>query len=367
MSGILQGRRPRWLVPVALVAAVGVAIVGRPIVAGAAPGLPERSPAQVLAAVASAGSQPFSGTIVETASLGLPSLPEIAGSGSTSLGSLVAGSHTARVWYDGPDRVRFALLGSLAETDLVRNGRDLWLWDSSLDQVQHLQLPADASSDVEKSTPLASAIPSTPADAAAEALAAVDPSTKVTVDGTARVAGRAAYELVLEPRDARSLVAQVRIAVDAKTSIPLRVQVYAKNVASPAFETGFTSVSMSTPAAAEFTFQAPPGATVKQSTAGELVSGRQHSASAPTASPTVVGTGWTSVAVFPGVSLGDLAGGSGLMIKSLQSVSGSYGSGRLLQTRLLSVLSLDDGRLLVGAVPPSVLEEAAASPAAAAK
>jgi outer membrane lipoprotein-sorting protein len=365
MSGILQGRRPRWLVPVALVAAVGVAIVGRPIVAGAAPGLPERTPAQVLAAVASAGSQPFSGTIVETASLGLPSLPEIAGSGSTSLGSLVAGSHTARVWYDGPDRVRFALLGSLAETDLVRNGRDLWLWDSSLDQVQHVQLPADASSDVEQSTPLASAIPSTPADAAAEALAAVDPSTKVTVDGTARVAGRAAYELVLEPRDARSLVAQVRIAVDAKTSVPLRVQVYAKNVASPAFETGFTSVSMSTPAAAEFTFKAPPGATVKQSSAGGLVSGRQRSA--PTAAPTVVGTGWTAVAVFPGESLGDLAGGSGLMIKSLQVVSGSYGSGRLLQTRLLSVLSLDDGRLLVGAVPPSVLEEAAASPAAAAK
>jgi outer membrane lipoprotein-sorting protein len=294
---------------------------------------------------------------VETASLGLPSLPDLGSGGSTSLTTLVAGSHTARVWYDGPERARFALLGSLAETDVVRNGRDLWIWDSSQDQVQQVRLPADAVAEATK--PVASEVPTTPAAAAAEALAAVDPSTKVTVDGTARVAGRSAYELVLEPRDTRSLVAQVRIAVDGKTSVPLRVQVYAKGYDSPAFETGFTSVSMSTPSAAEFTFTTPPGATVKQASPDKVTDPGEK---APTDEPTVVGKGWTTVVVLHGVSLDQALGGGqlGALTKSLEHVQGSYGSGRVLQTRLLSILALDDGRLLVGAVAPSVLEAAAA-------
>ena len=41
-------------------------------------------------------------------------------------------------------------------------------------------------------------------------------------------------------------------------------------------------------------------------------------------------------------------------------VSGSYGTGQVLRTALLSVLLLDDGRMFVGAVAPTVLEQAAA-------
>jgi hypothetical protein len=40
-------------------------------------------------------------------------------------------------------------------------------------------------------------------------------------------------------------------------------------------------------------------------------------------------------------------------------VTGSFGSGQVLRTKLVSVLLLDDGRLLVGAVAPQVLEQAA--------
>ena len=54
-----------------------------------------------------------------------------------------------------------------------------------------------------------------PALFAEQALAAIDPSTAVSLDGTATVAGRDAHELVLEPRDVDSLVGSVRIAVDA--------------------------------------------------------------------------------------------------------------------------------------------------------
>ena len=57
-------------------------------------------------------------------------------------------------------------------------------------------------------------------------LKALEPTTTVTSDSSVEVAGRAAYELVLDPNDANSLISQVRIAIDGDTKVPLRVQVF---------------------------------------------------------------------------------------------------------------------------------------------
>src|SRR5262249_44579338 len=98
---------------------------------------------------------------------------------------------------------------------------------------------------------------------AEQALKKIDPSTKVTVDRTAEVAGRPAYQLDLAPRDPNTLVGSVRIALDSKTSLPLRVQIWSrKNTKSPAFEVGFTSISMSAPSDSTFNFSTPPTATI---------------------------------------------------------------------------------------------------------
>ena len=43
-------------------------------------------------------------------------------------------------------------------------------------------------------------------------------------------------------------------------------------------------------------------------------------------------------------------------------MSGSWGSGRLLRTSLLSVLVTSSGRVLIGAVTPGVLYQAATQP-----
>jgi len=56
-------------------------------------------------------------------------------------------------------------------------------------------------------------LPISPQAAAERALAAITPSTQVTTSGTATVAGRSAYELVLKPKEPTSLVAQVRVAI----------------------------------------------------------------------------------------------------------------------------------------------------------
>jgi outer membrane lipoprotein-sorting protein len=360
-------RRLVWAVPAAALVVVAAAVT-LPMTAGASPALPHRSAAQLLVDVSKASGTPLSGTVVETARLGLPALPDVSGTSITPM-SLVSGSHTARVWYDGADRARVALVGNLAETDLVRNGRDVWLWTSGKNTAQHVVLPAKPG----EAAPTPSAEALTPQQAAEKALAAIDPSTKVTVDGTASVAGRDAYELVLQPRDTRSLVGDVRLAVDSETGVPLRVQVNAAgSTGRPAFETAFTSVSFAKPSASVFRFSPPPGARVSE--LGSSAPSRKETGTSgtPDSRPRVVGSGWTAVLETSGVTLPAGRGGGdgeresqlGALTRAMTPVSGTYGHGQLLRTRLVSVLLLDDGRLLVGAVPPAVLEQAAATPVA---
>lgn len=349
--------RSRWTAPAVAVVAVVVALAVSPMVADAAPSLPARTAAELLASTRAAVDHPFSGTVAQTARLGLPDLPSTHGrSTSLSIAALATGSHTARVWYAGPGRTRIALVDELAETDVIRDGRDVWTWSSTDNAATHLVLPAEAGH-----PPATSAL--TPDQAAAAVLQAVEPTTEVSVEGTASVAGRSAYELVLRPRDAGSLVAQVRLAIDAVTSTPLRVEVFARGGSDPAFETAFTSIRFATPAASVFRFSPPPGATVTEQTPQTPPATAAMPTKAPGGQPAVVGKGWTSVLVLAGVDPSVATGSAELdaLLGSAQQVTGSYGSGRVLRTALVSVLLLDDGRLLIGSVTPEVLEQAAVS------
>ena len=81
-----------------------------------------------------------SGTIVETAHSGLPSLPtsgDAGGGDNLSFQSLMTGSHTMRIWYDGPAKQRLAMLAPLSERDVVHNGTDLWIYTSTTNEVDH--------------------------------------------------------------------------------------------------------------------------------------------------------------------------------------------------------------------------------------
>jgi hypothetical protein len=76
-----------------------------------------------------------------------------------------------------------------------------------------------------------------------------------------------------------------------------------------------------------------------------------------------VGSGWTTVLVA-GVPAVESDGDVAQLLSLLPEVSGDWGSGRIVSTRLVSVLLTDDGRVLIGAVSPERLYEAAADPAA---
>ncbi|MDT5042279.1 MAG: hypothetical protein QOE51_3264, partial [Actinoplanes sp.] len=317
----------------------------------------------------------LSGTIVETADLGLPSLAGITGGQSDAdLTKLITGSNTARVWYAGEDKARVALLGALGETDVIRNGSDVWMWKSADNSAAHYTIPAGAG---RKATPkaLPAGVPATPQEAADAALAAIDPSTRVTTTGAASVAGRDAYELVLAPKDSASLVGQVRLAIDAKTHVPLRVEVYAKGANNPAVRVAFQQISFTVPDAQQFAFHPPAGAKVTTEKPGDLQKDAAKAkakaeAKAPAkkpsdlSRPTVVGTGWTSVLVAKmpagnATGKGTEAATAQGLVNALPKVSGSWGSGHLLSGSLFSALITDDGKVLIGAVSPEKLYEAA--------
>ncbi len=382
-------RRTRWAVPAGAVVIAGAVTAGVLIsaAASASPELPAKTPAQLLAALAARTGPPppLTGTVVESASLGIPQLPQL--SNQNSPVSLLSGSHTVRVWYQDPAHLRLAMPVQMSETDVIRNGRQVWLWQSNKNSVTKLTLPARQAKSAQ-ATPSPTQVPLTPQQAASQVLKAVGPSTRVSVQRTVTVAGQAAYQLVLSPKSSGSLVGRVNIAIDASNNVPLRVQVFARGASSPAFQVGYTAVSFVRPAAANFSFTPPSGAKVHTVTPPSPAE-RQQKHSAAASQVQVIGKDWLSVAVFPSSVLSEVTGsstagatgqmaqsavpggqagsGSGetaAIVRSLlgaaSPVHGAWGSGQLLHTNLLSMLITDDGHVLIGAVRPAVLENAAA-------
>lgn len=385
---VLTGRRRllRWSAPLVVAAVVlagGIALATRSD--SVSPSLPPRTAEQLLADVSQANVPGLSGTVVETARLGLPALPSLGGGrGSAALSGLVSGSHTVRVWYAGKDHARLAITGTLAESDVIRNGQDLWVYSSDGNTVTHVRLAAhQAGAEAREKAGPAGAL--TPQEAANQVVASITPTTTVTVDRTARVAGRGVYQLRLRPKDPRSLIDSVVLAVDGQTHVPLQVQVLAKGKSAPAFETGFTDVQFRVPAAGVFAFTPPPGAKVterseqseqKGASEQQQKSAAQDRAAVAASQPAVLGSGWTSVLVLRNVDTSSAgsagsANGSGGSLSDLLRIAtpvhGAFGSGRMVRTTLLTGLLTDDGRLYVGAVTPEALQAAAAQPLSAAK
>ena len=380
---------PATLVPVVVIAGA----VLMPMAADATPVLPEKSPAQLLEFIAGSADTSYSGTIQQSSNLGLPDLSTLgssygggSGSGSDSPVSmavqLLTGTNTARVFVGGADTARIQVLDTLAQRDVIRNGAEVWTYDSKTNAVQHISAPDGARPDV--------GITKTPAELATQLLATLDESTSVTVTDTARVAGRAVYPLVLTPRDDTTLVGSVILSVDSETGLPLDVQLFAAEQSEPAFSVGFSAIDFTAPDASLFTFTPPAGATVdeRQLGAGQLderqlgagqLNERQLGAgqlderqlgagsgaaldSRDAAKPEVSGAGWGSIVELPAGSAGDTgAAGDPAASRLLDQVLTPVSDGRALQTSLISVLLTTDGRVFIGAVSVAQLQAAAAT------
>jgi len=385
-----RGRKAwlRWLPAVVAPAAIASAALVGSLPAGASNPLPAKTPAQVLELAASHRGGTFSGTVEQSADLGLPELPAAgkpsgSASGPASAGSvasgieLLTGNHTAHIYVDGKDNARVQVMDQLAERDVVRHGNDVWFYSSKDNTAAHLALPQRAQGPAPTTDPAPPNDPHgspgmhTPAELAQQFLSKVDPSTAVSVGPDVSVAGRAAYNLLLEPRTDGTLVGKVAIAVDGESGMPLSVQVTARGADKPAFASGFTSLSLDAPDPSVFSFSPPPGSTVKEIPVPEnphdpAKSHDPADAHGPGAmhggakgNVAVTGTGWETVV---GTAAGSAAAAEPLLQDPLLSQAAiAVPGGRLLSTALLNILVTDDGRIFAGMVPPEGLQAAAAA------
>jgi len=344
----------RWMVPLGIVGIAAAAITGAIRSRGTSESLPAAMPAALVSAVEHNQDVGFSGTVVSQLSLGLPALatlpalsrPKLA----ASFSSLLEGSHTMQVWYGGRTRQRVALLGAGEETDLFRNGRDLWQWNSSDGVALHTRVHRQT--DFALFDQPAEAL--TPAALAGRALSSLDADTELSVEDDVVVADRPAYELVVTPNSRATKIGSVRVAIDGATKVPLGVQIYPKGSSSAAIDVGFTSIRFGMPAERNFDFVPPPTATVSE------LSSRPRALS--TAIAVVSGSGWTTVYRLHPV--GRHQGSVPVAAEefhAMSAVSGHWGEGRIVQSPILSVLVTKNGRVYAGTVRPAQLYAVAAT------
>ncbi|MFF5574054.1 LolA family protein [Streptomyces luteogriseus] len=391
-----SGRRKaaRYVVPVTVIGVAAATIGLVPALADSGdPDLPKITAQQLIEKIAKSDVQQLSGTVKISTDLGLPNLGGLesgllsgaAGQGeggssadpTAKLTELASGTHTLRVAADGPDRQKLSLLENAAEYSIIHNGKDVWGYDSKSNEVYHGTSSESPERGKDRQPP------AMPKDFAEEALKAVDDTTSVTVDGTAQVAGRDAYKLVVKPRQSGSTVGAISVAVDAKTGMPLKFTLTPASGGAAVVDVGFTKVSFAKPAASTFDFTPPKGAKVTEEkdagqgaekapgrAPGKDFDKREH---APKAGEDfgkgldgmkTIGEGWNAIATFDtggeGVPSGGAGGDLGGFMDSLgDKVHGKFGSGTVFSTRLVNALVTDDGKVYAGLVTKDALVKAA--------
>ncbi|MEV0416042.1 DUF2092 domain-containing protein [Streptomyces sp. NPDC050448] len=391
----------RYAVPVAVagVAAATVAMVPAFANSGG-PDLPKMTAQQLIEKVAASDVQQLSGSAKVSTDLGLPTLASglLGGGGGVAGGSanpedklaqLANGTHTVRVAADGPDRQKLTFVDGKDEYSLIRNGADVWGYDTKANEVWHEKDTEGAAQGKDHKKTADRLGGASPQQLAQDILKAAGPTTDVSVGDTAQVAGRDAYQLVLKPKHGGSTVNSVKIAVDAKNGVPLRVQLLATEGGKPIVDAGFTKVDFAKPSADTFAFTAPKGAKVTEGAAEAGKGGAGHGkefkglesfpgldaltggagGKGGKGDMKVLGEGWSTIARIDtgaGKGLKDIENDKNAPKEAKQfldslggKVTGTFGEGRVFKTRLVNALITDDGKVYVGAVTKDALVQAA--------
>ncbi|NML50248.1 DUF2092 domain-containing protein [Streptomyces sp. R302] len=400
-----QRKASRYVVPVA-VAGIAAATIGLvpALAASGDPDLPEITAEQLIEKIAASDTQTLSGTFKISTDLGLPAFDgllsgiadgaageDASADPSAQLTKLVSGTHTLKVAADGPERQKLTLLDGKEQYSLIHDGDEVWAYDSRSNTVFHEKGAGESASAPGKE------LPASPKELADEVLKAAGDTTSITVGGTANVAGRDAYRLVVEPKQQGSTVDSITIAVDAATGTPLKFTLDSTSGGKPVVDAGFTKVDFGKPAASEFDFTVPKGAKVTEGDEMEKEFGKEFGKDrggdhggdhgkapedlekafgdlglgglggldgADANGPEIIGEGWTTIAAFdsgaPAPKTEEAPKEFQGFLDSLgDKVSGKFGSGTVFKTKIVNALMTDDGKVYVGAVTPQALVDAA--------
>jgi len=348
----------------------------------------------------------FSGTVVKTSDLGLPvmelssmvsqddvddmaeRMPEgfedlvpqlIDQNAVTQLVELAAGTHTMRV-YASELGVRVQIMDPLSQRDLLVTKDTFWAYDADKAYALTGSADQDIAASLEASLLRWSQTLASPEDMVNALLEEAATSSSVTVGEDHRVAGRTAYQLIVEPTSSVSLIDSVVVSIDSETGMALDLKVYATSSSDVAVSVGFESIRFETPDASLFSFTPPPGTNVEVAEVPEelVTIAREYQSAEPTEETfeslkadlmelggtnefpqgVLMGEDWESVvqlealpADFP-IELLDTELFADLMVQ----VPG----GRVFSTPVVNILLTDSGEVFAGAVTISHLVKIAA-------
>ena len=345
---------------VVAVGAVGTALIYPQVVSASSPSLASETTSQVIASAVSPTAKIYSGTVVETSGLGLPSsfVNELSGSTSTSgLSGLMVQALTSGVttnfWTNYASNLRIQVPSSTGEFDLYASSGSVWEWDSVTNTATSVTLPSGTQSQTTSTT----STPPSPSTIADALLANLPAGATVTFASPQYVAGQAAYVLDLAPNDPSSLIGSAQVAVDAATGNVLGVWITPTGGSTPAFSVYYSTVSFTAPSASVYDFTVPTGATVKSVTLGGGGS-TSTSTTSPSITHKTIGSGFSAVEVVTGLPQSSSSTTSSLMSSLLASgtqVTTGIGSGTIITTSVATVFIGSNGTLAFGAVPQSVM------------
>lgn len=345
----------------------GLALSTLPAGADDDPVLPAIGAEELVTSALAAEAPAFAGVAELHNELGLPVVP----------GTEVLDFEQVRVFHDGAESARVQVEREASELTFVKNAEEAWAYDSHERTAKALTWDE---ADADAARGHAEAELADPSQAAAEIIERLRPTSDISVDGTARVADRAAYELVLTPKPSeKTLLREITVAIDEETRLPLRFDVFANGTSDPVLSLGFVEFATGAQDAGLFEFTPPEGteveATEVDDAAGALREAKRSGDAGERA--TTVGEGWDTVVV--GEAPADTPDGSstedgfehgagsgfeggedlgGLLEQIGVPVTGEFGSGTYVQIAVGGAVITDDGRVAAGAVPRQVLVDA---------
>ena len=266
------------------------------------------------------------------------------------------------MWSDGTGKHRISLPSNGAEHTIVNDGVTVWFWNSATRTVTTVAASAKPPAGPRRLARFqCGELMGNPVDAAGALLAMLAPSSVVRMDPVDVVAGRLAYELVLDPLPTeRTMLREVKVAVDGKTRMPLEVTVLANGSSDPAVRIGFSDISFGPQNPALFTFTPPHGSTVESGPARLAILEGTPRLADQRVRTRLVGRGWDTVLIrhvqpdSPGAVVDPM------LARLSIPISGPWGRGRLIRTSIGNAVITSDGRVALGAVPAQLLTEALA-------
>ena len=417
----MSSKMKKWIPAVVAPATVVALSIAVPMQANAEIDLPDKSASEILQMMNQNPDMSFSGRVTKVSNLGLPpigNMPDVSESMVedmedntpegmeefiprvtesnmvTDLVEIISGTHEARIYVDGPEKLRVQVLDPMSERSMIVNGDTVWFYDDDKLAAQFMtmdvaefeakaeELEAENSAEIEQKIADLPFDINNPAEVADYLLAEASEYSEITVGVDQNVAGQAAYELIATPLASETTVDYVSVAIDAETGMALNVKVMAKGQTEPAMEIGFTSINYSTPDASVFEFNPSSDVTVTEmempeefTIDGETYTKEQLEAEfeanklteaeyeelkaeveANENMPEIIENGWASVVEMKltedmPVDMFDSELFSGIT----EQVDGGF----VISTSLVNMLITDDGRVLAGAVTTDYLLEIA--------